>query len=195
MKELNCKVIGRGLLVMNNPQVADPLNAGAKELKVINAKRKKTDDDLILLSQLSVKWGVYWDNNIGIYVPSRWIFGLLTGTSYKLAKVSKKDIRTSIFIDDDKFKLKYAGSKTVKGLADIVNNEMYHHRQVLKQGQVMVAKTRPIFKEWSFAFSLIFDDSMIDESTVKQILAYGFKYGGIGDFRPTFGKADIEFIA
>jgi hypothetical protein len=194
MKELNCKVTGKNILLMNNPQVADPLHEGAKELKAISSKRTKTDDDYLLLSHLSIKWGVFWDNDLGIYIPSSWIFGLLCGHSFKQAKVSKKEIRSAVFINEMKFKLKYDGDKSVKSLKDIVENEKYHFRQTLKQGQVMVAKTRPQFHKWSFDFSVVFDDTLLDERTLKQILEYGFYYGGIGDFRPTFGRANIEFV-
>ena len=61
-------------------------------------------------------------------------------------------------------------------------------RMLLKQGPVRVPKDAPIFHDWSFETVLIFDDTVVDFGSLKNIIERSAQYGGFGDFRPTFGR-------
>lgn len=62
----------------------------------------------------------------------------------------------------------------------------------LKQGQVRIVKSVPIFHEWSFSCNLEYDDEIIDADSMSTVINRVAKYGGFGDFRPTFGRATVE---
>ena len=64
----------------------------------------------------------------------------------------------------------------------------------LKQGQVRVVKAVPIFHKWSFSTRVEFDDKLVDESSLVDIIKHASLYGGFGDFRPTFGRAQAEVV-
>jgi hypothetical protein len=50
----------------------------------------------------------------------------------------------------------------------------------------------PIFHNWSFETMLEFDDKTIDPSSLTHVVKHAARYGGFGDFRPTFGRATAE---
>lgn len=193
MKSLNVKITGIEPLLLNNPQSVDPFNRYAKASKEITAKRKKTDEDLLKLREIELESKIYWDDAIGLWVPSTWIIAAIAGQSWAKAKIKKAEIRSCVFINSSKIKLNYAGESKVKEKVDIVKNEQFHTVLNLKQGQVRVCKAAPIFHDWSFKFELLFDDSIINESDLKNLIDIAAKFGGFGDFRPTYGRAMAEF--
>ena len=180
-------------LLQNNPQTVDRFNPYSKAMKRINDKKtRRTDDDYMELKNIEVRAKIYWDDETGIYVPSNWVAAAIAATSFKRAKISKADVRAGVFTTEDKLKLNYRDSKKVKTPEDIVKNPDFRLDMTLKQGHVRIVKSVPIFHEWSFTCGLEFDDSVIDTDSMKNIITHVARYGGFGDFRPTFGRATVE---
>jgi hypothetical protein len=192
IQKMKATINGIAPLLLNNPQAVDPFNRYAKAMKAITAKRKKTEDDLLELRKIEVASKCYWDDDLGIYVPSRWIDAALAKTSFKKAKIAKAEIRAGVFVVEPKLKLTYDGIRSVKTLDDIVGNERFHTLLLLPQGKVRIPKAAPIFHKWSFGFTVEFDDEIIDRATLSDLIAYSAKYGGFGDFRPSYGRAIAE---
>ena len=186
---------GISTLLVNNPQMADPLNHYKKLIGVPQKKRVKTDEDHLLIRDIEVRAKIYWDKDLKIYVPGSWVAASIAQASFKLEKISKADIRGSVFVVDPKLKLQYTGIEKVKAPEDIVKNSEFHLIQNLKQGQVRVAKASPVFSDWSFEVVIEFDNSMIEPVALERIIVHAAKYMGFGDFRPTFGRAtaSVEF--
>ncbi|ADV47055.1 hypothetical protein [Nitratifractor salsuginis] len=192
IQNLEATITGIAPLLLNNPQAVDPFNRYSRAMKQITAKRKKTDDDLLELRKLEIETKLYWDDDLGVYVPSTWILAALAKTSFKKAKIAKAEIRAGVFAVEPKLKLNYDGMDKVKKIEDVVGNSRFHTQLILPQGQVRVSKAAPIFHKWSFDFSLEFDDEIIDRRTLIGLLEYSAKYGGFGDFRPSYGRAKME---
>jgi uncharacterized protein YeeX (DUF496 family) len=112
--------------------------------------------------------------------------------SFKQAKISKDAIRGSVFTTTDKAKLIYEGMEKVKKINDISNNNKFVTLLILPQQQVRLAKSFPIFHNWSFSMEIEYEDTVIDFIDLKRILEYGAKFGGFGDFRPSYGRATAE---
>ena len=55
-------------------------------------------------------------------------------------------------------------------------------------------RCRPAFNEWSFDVSIILDEAKLDEREIDKILQNAGKYVGICDFRPRYGKFNVEKI-
>jgi hypothetical protein len=189
MQTLRFRIEGVDSLLLNNPQTVDPTNDYAREKKKITGKRTKTDEDLENLRRLDVASKTYFDSEMGVYVPSTWIIASIAGTSWSKSKISKANIRSGVFMGEPKIKLNYAGQERVRTLDDISGNPEFQITQILKQGQVRIAKNAPIFHNWSFETELEFDPSVIDRQTLIDILTHAASYGGFGDFRPTYGRA------
>jgi len=192
MKNLKCKVFGNNEIRINNPQSADPLNKYAKKFKELNANRKKTDSDIELMRNLEIESKLYFDEKIGVWIPSSWIMAGIAGESFKQCKISKANTRGAVYITNTKIKLNYLGMKSVKKIDDLVLNPEFRTTQLLKQGQVKIAKGIPTFNNWSFDIDLDFDDEIITENEIKRILKVAVTRNGFGDFRPTYGRGQIE---
>lgn len=193
IQQAKIKVTGINPLLQNNPQTVDPFNRYAKAKKVITNKRTaKTEDDLIELGNLETESKIYFDKDIGVYVPATWITEAIFCTAFSVAKIGRQKMRGGLFSTEDKVKLNYTGQNKVKTITDVVMNPEFRHRMLLKQGQVRVPKDAPIFHDWNFETVVEFDDKVIDFTTLKRIVEQASKYGGFGDFRPTFGRAIAE---
>jgi hypothetical protein len=189
METIKFKITGIEPLLQNNPQTVDPFNFYAKAKKRLTGKKKKTEEDLLEIRRLEVLSKCYFDENIGIYVPSTWISAGIAGASFSRAKVSKAAIRSCVFPTEPKIKLHFADEKLVKTLDDIPGNPKFVHTLLLKQQQVRIAKCAPIFHGWNFTTSLEFDPEIIDRADLIGILSFVATYVGFGDFRPTYGRA------
>lgn len=188
-------VSGISPLLQNNPQTVDPFNHYAKAKKAITNKRTaKTDDDLIELGNLETESKIYFDDEIGVYVPATWITEAIICTGFSVAKIGRAKMRGGLFATEPKIKLKYRGMAKVKTITDVVMNPEFRHRMLLKQGQVRVPKDAPIFHDWSFETMVEFDDTVVDLGSLRRIVERSAKYGGFGDFRPTFGRATAEVV-
>lgn len=186
------KITGIGSLLQNNPQTVDPFNRYAKAKKAITNKRAKTDDDLIELGNLETESKIFFDPEVGVYVPANWLTESIITTAFQVAKIGRAKMRGAIFATEWKIKLNYKDMSKVKTISDIVMNPVFRHRMLLKQGQVRVPKDAPIFHDWSFETVIEFDDAVVDFYSIKKIVEHSARYGGFGDFRPTFGRATAE---
>jgi hypothetical protein len=196
IRSLTLNITGMNPLLQNNPQTVDRFNDYTRAMAKINAKKtRRTDEDYRDLQNIEVRAKIYWDENLGIYVPGTWVSAAIAAASFKKAKISKADIRGSVFVEDDKIKLNYENSNLVKKPEDIVGNPFFRLNMTLKQGQVRVVKAVPIFHKWSFSTKLEFDDKLVDESSLIDIIKHASLYGGFGDFRPTFGRAQAEVVS
>jgi len=192
MKNLKCKVVGHNEIRINNPQSADPLNKYAKEMKGFTAIRKKTDSDIEAMRNLEVESKLYFNEEIGVWIPSTWIMASIAGESFKQCKISKKNTRGAVFLNDFKVKLTYNGMKKVKTISDLVLNPDFRTTELLKQGMVKIAKSTPTFDGWSFEINFDFDEEVFTDSEIKKILKVAVERNGFGDFRPTYGRGSIE---
>ena len=187
------RIKGISPLLMNNPQTVDRFNPYTRAIARINAKKtKRTDDDYRELMDLEVRSKIYFDQALKVYIPSTWVTASIAANSFRTIKTSKADIRGAVFATEPRLKLHYEGSNKVTEPEDIVGNADFRTKLTLKQGQVRVVKATPIFQNWHFDFELEFDDKIIDPGSLKQVIEYSSKYGGFGDFRPTYGRAVAE---
>lgn len=187
------KITGISPLLQNNPQTVDPFNKFSKLKKAITNKRTaKTEDDLLELGNIETEAKLYFDPELGVYVPSTWLTEAIICTGFQVAKIGRAKMRGGLFATEPKLALQYRDKAKVKGVADLIKNPAFRHRMMLKQGQVRVPKDAPIFHDWSFSATLEFDDTVVDFPSLKRIAERASTYGGFGDFRPTFGRATAE---
>lgn len=190
MRNAKISVTGVSPLLMNNPQTVDRFNRFAKRMAAINAKKtRRTDDDYLELRDLEMESKSYFDEGLGVYVPSSWVAEAVAVTAFRVAKISKADIRGAMFTTEEKIPLTYRDQDKVKALTDIVKNPNFRIILNLPQGQTRLAKAFPIFHQWSFSTEVEFDDKIIDPDSLTRIVEHTAKYGGFGDFRPKFGRA------
>lgn len=193
IQQAHIKITGINYLLQNNPQTVDPFNRFAKAMKAITDKKtNKTDDDRIELGNIETEAKLYFDDELKVYVPSRWLVEAICTGAFAVIKIGKDKMRGGIFATSDKIKLNYKGMEKVKTIPDVVMNPMFRHRALLPQTGKRIPKDFPIFKDWSFEAGIEFDDTVVDFAGLKKVVERTAKYVGFGDFRPTFGRATAE---
>jgi hypothetical protein len=174
---------GTAPLLMHNSRLANPLDPMTKALKKVTGKRTKTDDDHAEVARLEHAGSLYFDNEIGPYLPSDNIWrGLLDA-----AKKSKRGprIKEGIVFTTDVNPISYRGPRTLDGLwAD----ENFRLMASVKVGMSRVMRCRPMFKNWSTEAEGILDPNILDLAELASIAETGGQLIGIGDWRPRYGR-------
>jgi len=193
IQTMEIKITGIGTLLTNNPQTVDRFHPLAKKMAKINAKKtRRTDDDYRELAQIELRAKTYFDDKIGLYVPSKWVIEAMAKQSFVVCKVSKDNLRGAVLATETKIPLQCAQRESVKSIDDIVGNPFFHNKMAIPQGKNRIVKYWPMFHNWSFETKVEFDDKIIDPDGLIRTIEHAAKYGGFGDFRPTFGRATAE---
>ena len=193
MKNLKFTITGKNDIRLNNPQSADPLNKYAIDMKKYTNVHSSRRDEQHYINQriLEMKSKLYWNDIIGVYIPTSWIMESIAKESFAQVKLAKAKMRSAVFVSGDKIKLNYNGMETVSKFDDIVLGSRFRVDQLIKQGQVKIVKAFPQFTGWSIDVELDFDERILTEDEMKTILSVAVKRNGFGDFRPTYGTGSI----
>ena len=57
--------------------------------------------------------------------------------------------------------------------------------------EVRALRTRPIFKEWSGAFDLVYDDSLVNERELREMIVTCGQTVGLLEWHPRFGRFEV----
>jgi len=185
-EELTIKIEGVAPLLMHNGQLANPLNPLVKEMKVHTSQRKKTDETHIEISRLEFKAGLYLNAKGQVIIPSEVIESCLIDGAKK-SKLGKQ-FKSAICVTEDAL-LNYGKPQTVEQMwakpAEFVDVRS------VKVGQARVMRTRPIFRNWSIEFELLFDSDQVNAENILGAVCDAGKQVGLCDFRPKFGRFQI----
>lgn len=185
---LTAKIVGVSPLLMHNAQLANPLNQFAKAMKEITGKRKKTDYDLERLAKLEFIGGMYVNEKGSPAIPGECIEGMLRDGAKKTKQ--GKDVQCGI-ISDGIWPLIYDGPKDVEKLWEDERFRDYRGCRV-KQSRIM--RMRPKFAAWSLVFEIAFQDEVTNKATVIKWLEDAGQFVGLCDFRPKFGRFEVESV-
>src|SRR5690349_8391990 len=154
---MKISVVGVTPLILHNGRTANPLDPYTKKLKALTSKRQKTDEDLEEMLLLQWEAGLYWNEKLGVYMPSE----NLSAAFYKAAKKYKLGVKTSgvSFVDPIGYSIQTKNSKDMTKLkADQANK--FVKTVVIQRNKAI--SCRPIFEEWAISFELEFDPQIID---------------------------------
>lgn len=183
MHEYTITIDGTAPILMHNARLADPLDPATKALKAASGKRSKTDDDHAEVARLEFIGGLYWDDEIGPYIPSDNIYRSLWDAAKKY-KLGKK-FQEGVIFTSDVNPLAYQGPRTIDALWDDKNHV---HRASVKVQMSRVVRTRPMFKDWSTEATFILDPNVLDLADINRIAETAGQLIGLGDWRPRFGR-------
>lgn len=172
-------------LMLHNVRLADPLDPWAKELKRLNGKRTKTEDDRLEISRVEFGGGLYYDPEIGPYLPAANLFRALieAGTVTK----SGKKIERGLIVTQDRAAIEYDGPRTIDELWGDGNTPYVDRRMVNVQRQ-RVSRTRPIFPRWACAFGVEVDPAILDPEDFEAIVVRTGSMVGVGEYRRFYGR-------
>lgn len=175
-------------LLMHNVQLASPLNAYAKQLKALNSKRVKTDEDRIAVARVEFEGSLYFDPEIGPYVPGPNVLASLVEGG-RLTKAGKK-VERGVNVNDFQMPLIYRGPRDVESLWGGGESEYVDIRTVVVQRN-KVDRCRPIFREWAFEAEVLLDPTVIDLAEFIEVARNAGAMAGIGDYRRMYGRYSV----
>lgn len=184
-------VIGTQPLLMHNARLADPLDEYAKKLKRVSAKQKKTEDDYQEMARLEFLGGLYYDQELGPFVPGQNFERCIVDAGKKLKLGTK--LKSAMIIPGNINPLSYDGPRDLSGL---LADENFRHRASAKVGMQRIMRTRPQFRDWACYADGDLDETQMDFDQLNQVVAIAGVVIGMGDWRPRFGRfeASVEKI-
>lgn len=183
MKNLKVTWKGTTPLIMHSCQCVNPLHPIAIEMKKYTSKRKKTEEDLIKISDLEWEAGAYWKEGLGLYIPAENVEATLING----AKANRKgaDIEKYCDVTDLYIPFFYGESLTKE---ELIANYEYRDTRVMTVMRAKILRTRPRFDQWEITFNLRYDENKIDLVTIINAMEYAGAYVGLCDSRPKYGK-------
>lgn len=182
LKTRRFKIQGVTPLMPKNGQTADPLNPFAQAMKKVSGKRNKTDADHEELSRIEFLGSLYLDDAGKPCVPGENIEAMFREAARKIKKGQQAK---SGIMSDGNWPIIYKGPKTADALWKEKN---FVDRRGVVIGRVRVMRTHPIFRDWALEFDLTYDDSLLDDDEVTNIMEIAGRIVGLLDYRPKFGR-------
>ena len=151
-------------------------------------EEEETASERIGVIERSEEWkqALYFDEKIGVYEPSEHIWGAMIKAAGNFqipgrGKKTYKDlIKSGIIIEPDKIPF---GKREPDGI---------DKRPVVVRGS-RILRQRPMMKDgWELSFTINILEEQLPVEAVKKILEYAGRCVGIGDFRPRFGRFEVE---
>jgi len=183
MKNLKVTWKGTTPLIMHSCQCVNPLHPISKEMKKYTSKKKKTDEDLVTISDLEWEAGAYWKDGLGLYIPAENVEATLVNGG----KVFKRgtDVQKYVNVTDLYIPFDYGENLTKEQL---IHNYEYRDTRAMTVNRAKIMRTRPRFDKWQITFNLMYDETKMDLDTIVNILEYAGNYVGLCDSRPKYGK-------
>lgn len=172
------RLTGRTDLVLHNNQCVDPLNPLKKEIAAITGKKKKTDSDHLQLRKLEFIAGLYFNDQLGPYVPAQNIRKMLIEAARK--DKNGKQFESGVFIENHS-PVQYEGPRTVDEM--IKAGEEFMWTTPAGNQSATIMRTRPRFKKWSIEFTVLTESSLVTKDMIVNALRHAEISVGICDAR------------
>ena len=183
MKVAKCKWMGISPLLMNSNQTVNPFHPVSVQKKPLTSKRKKTEEDILKLLDLDYEGSLYYDSDVGVYVPAICVEATLRNGAKKIRKGS--DVKSCVFVSPDFIELIYDGPSDLEGL--LKDDRFKDVRPVVVQRASML-KCRPRFDKWEINFDLTFDPKIFNDEDIELITDIAGRQIGLCDYRPRYGR-------
>ena len=172
------ELTGTSPLLCHNPRMVDPEFELNRQIKILTAKRKKTDEDLKQIERLEWYGGLYEENGI-VVQPTSKVRKCIIGA----AKISKmgKTIERALSFGTLNVPLIHDGPKTID---EIFAEKRFHSRLSVGIGQKRVMRVRPQFFPWALRVTGLFvEDAGLNFDDFLRIVELAGVVEGIGDNR------------
>lgn len=178
-------------LLLHNERLASPLNGYAKRLKELNSKpsKLKTDEDRLEIARVEWEGSMYWQEELGPYLPGPNLFASLVSGA-KLSRDGKK-IERGVSVVDLYLPLLYRGPRDLDGLWGGGESEFIDVRTVRVQ-RAKVDRCRPMFRDWQFEAEVLLDPAVIGLEEFKTVCRNAGQFEGVGDYRRMYGRYEAK---
>lgn len=188
--EASIRLSGRTPLVLHNNQCVDPRNPLKKQIAAITSKgKRRTDADLEQLIKLEFLAGLYINDDLGPYLPSRMLWAMLIGAARK--EKNGKQFEAGSFVPNDA-PIIYDGPRDWESLFE---DNKYVWTTVCGNQKASVLRTRPRFDEWAVEFDVELEDSLVSFGMLESAMQHAQLSGALGDGRSIgFGRFNVESV-
>lgn len=183
MKTIQVELKGISPLIMHSTRGVNPLDKLVIELKKLTSKRKKTEEDLRMISDIEWELSLYWDDAIGLYIPAENI----EATVREGAKNAKKGkhVERGFNVLEMLVPLDIGEKRTKEQMK---NESRFRDVRSMRVQQSRVMRTRGRFNMWRCDFTASYDESILSFSDIVDALEYAGRCVGLCDSRPRYGK-------
>lgn len=173
---------GESPLLMSSGE-ADRESDTFRAYRALSKVRSKSEEEESRLRELEWYTRLYFDEQVGVYIPGKNVKELLRSAATKWRK--GEDIKRSLVVPEYRIPLIYDGPKKPPALwaAGFRHTSMVANSGA---GSGRVTRTRPCFEEWELTCEIAYDPEDLDFSLIEDVVARSQKYG-LGDYRPEFG--------
>lgn len=167
-------------MIMHNGRTCDPLDEFAQRLKKVSSKRAKTEDDHALMAQIEQEAGLYWSDELGVYLPIDNLLRMFLDASKKL-KLGRQAVGIMPTAEYG-VPLIFDGHKNYKRLT---SEPKFRFRKSVTVGTAKVMRTRPMIPTgWRAEINVELDTDLIDKEQFRDICEIAGLRIGLGDWRP-----------
>lgn len=188
MERFKARITGTRPILLHSAIGSDPLNPLTKAHKKLTSKRKKTDEDYEQIAKSEWLMALYYNEKAGPYLPGVNIEAAIIAGA-KLKKLGTT-IKRGVEVLTEICRLEYSGPRDPEKLW----NAGFYDARTVKVSQARLVRYRPIFKKWSCEFEVLFDEEIINKDELMGCIIDAGLYCGVGDYRPKFGRFEVEEI-
>lgn len=185
MEQFTLQLTGSVPMLMHNNVTVNPLDEQTKAIKRYTSKRKKTDEDHLMIQRLEWEAGLYHDPDIGPYIPGVNVVTCLRDS----AKLTKQGaaVTRAVVVVEDRLPLLFKGPRAIKDLWE----QNFKDYRVVGNQQNSVMRCRPMFPNWSLKVPIALEEAILDTADLRDIAYRAGLMIGLGDYRPRFGRFKV----
>lgn len=183
-QEMGLRFVGVAPMLMRAGRLADPLDPHTVALQRVTGKRAKTQADHQQISRLEFR-GSLWLADGRPCVPAEAIEAALVAAGRM--RRNGRMVRAAVVVQKSPL-LAFDGP----GNLDERFDAGFFHRCAVRVANRTTMRTRPQFDDWSIDVKISFLPSMIDAAALRDLATMAGDLIGIGDFRPRFGRFQVE---
>lgn len=168
---------------MHSCRGVNPLDPLVIELKKLTSKRNKTEEDLRRISDIEWDLSLYWDDDIGLYIPAECIEACVREAAKKQKKGKQIVCGFSCL---DMMNPLDIGEKPTK--EQMRSDFRFRDVRSMCVQRSRVMRTRGRFNMWKCSFLAAYDENILDLHTITDAIEYAGNYVGLLDSRPRYGR-------
>ncbi len=182
---MKLRLTGVTPLLLHNVRLADPDEPVVRQIAELTAKKKNmTEADRLEVARLKFLGGLYYDGQVGPYLPAPHIFASLIAAARKTRK--GLDVEAGVIWLSDKAPLEYDGPRDPDEMWGN-GSSPFVDRRMVRVGQARVPQVRPIFPDWRAEIEIDYDDGILNLSDLETFCQKAGRVG-VGDYRRFYGR-------
>lgn len=195
---MRMRITGTTALIMNNGIMADPQHPIVQQRAQITAKKKNmTDADMAESARLSWLGCLYYDQAIGVHLPSANVFRAMIDAAARTRDGNA--VRGGVIFLTDRAPI--MDPKIGVDLERLWGGGTSAHvdRRIVTQQRARIPRVRPIFPNWSATYEVELDAEQINPDDFVMFAERAGRLIGVGDYRPQkngpYGRFAVEVMA